>query len=91
MTFKPVPLAELLSKAKSRSGIKKHPSAVELKLWEKRQDLLVLCASQLSLLGRKSVISSDYQFPLPALGLGYQLVAPVHKNYICKQWEKARG
>lgn len=50
----------------------------------------VLCFP-VSLLGRKSVISSDYQFPLPALGLGYQLVALVHKNYICKQWEKARG
>lgn len=28
----------------------------------------VLCFP-MSLLGRKSVISSDYQFPLPALGL----------------------
>lgn len=46
LTFQPVPLAELLSKAESRSRIKKHLSPVELKLQGGNGDLLVFCASQ---------------------------------------------
>lgn len=46
LTFQPVPLAELLSKAGSRrSRIKKH-LPVELKLQGGNGDLLVFCASQ---------------------------------------------
>lgn len=57
------------------------------------QGLLVFCASRWPYLVRSlsSVLSVATASSSLGLGLGYQLVAPVHKNYICKQWEKASG
>lgn len=57
--------------------------------------LMTLLVRSLSSALSVSTASSGPATPLPTLGwgqgLGYQLVAPVHKKYICKQWEKARG